>query len=87
MFGLELFHFIIKKSLCQKKSDHDLKQYIVSSGLGNGNYLVRPSKRINVLLVGRSQTGKTTIAQTLIHPEIGTSSTGFSDIRDPAYNS
>jgi len=64
-----------------------LSQYLDDeSNLGYGNFVVGSTKCINVLLVGRSQTGKSTIVETLRNPQKGTSSTGFSDTKDPACN-
>ncbi len=51
--------------------------------LGFGYYFVRESKRINVLLFGRSQTGKSSIITTIERPQVSISSTGFSSTREP----
>ncbi|CAG2165272.1 unnamed protein product [Oppiella nova] len=50
---------------------------------GYGKYNVGPAKSCNMLLVGRSQTGKSTLVKTLLDPQLGTTKTGFSDTREP----
>ncbi|CAG2174634.1 unnamed protein product, partial [Oppiella nova] len=43
------------------------------SNLGHGKHLVTTAKCINVLLIGRSGVGKRTFVNTLVDPQIGTS--------------
>ena len=51
--------------------------------LGFGNIYVHKSKRVNILLVGRSQAGKSTLLATIINPQVSISSTGLSATRSP----
>jgi len=67
----------------ERRVDH-LAQH--TQNLGIGNYQYSKTKSINILLVGRSQTGKSTIIHTLMDPQYTASSTGFSDTKDPTLN-
>jgi GTPase Era involved in 16S rRNA processing len=67
---------------------YDLQGYLgEDSTLGLGTHRVWHANKINVLLVGRSQTGKSTIVETMIDPQKGTTSNGFSITKKPGYNS
>jgi GTPase Era involved in 16S rRNA processing len=68
--------------------EYDLQEYLgEGSTLGLGIHRVWQANYKNVLLVGRSQTGKSTIVETMIDPQKGTTSNGFSDTKEPGYNS
>ena len=51
--------------------------------IGLGNFEVRKAEALNVLLVGRSQSGKSTLLKTIINPYSATDKTGFSLTRRP----
>ncbi|CAG2171816.1 unnamed protein product, partial [Oppiella nova] len=53
---------------------------------GYGKFNVGPAKSCNMLLVGRSQTGKSTVVKTLLNPQYGTTKSGFSITKDPQLN-
>lgn len=66
----------------------DLKKLISSPEDGFGDFKLTIAKTINILLVGRSGTGKTTIFNSLLNPQKGVESTsGYSDTKDPSCNS
>lgn len=52
-----------------------------NSKLGYGNFLVQKANTINVLLVGRSQSGKSTIALTLQNPQVAVAGRGYATTR------
>ena len=51
--------------------------------IGYGDYNIVIAKKINVLLIGRSQVGKTTIATSLLFPYFGSKKVGVSDTKYP----
>ena len=53
--------------------------------IGFGHYKAIYTKTINVLLIGRSQTGKSTIARTLTNPHMVVKGRGFSETRKPVF--
>ena len=53
--------------------------------LGFGKFRVKESKTINMLLVGRTQTGKSTIIHTLLDPQNSVIATGMSTTKDPIF--
>ncbi|CAG2172031.1 unnamed protein product [Oppiella nova] len=65
--------------------ENDFSKYLTSnnSRLGYGTYNASRAKCINVLLIGRSQVGKSTIVEVLLNPQKGTYSNGFSITKVP----
>ena len=58
----------------------------VTKVLGNNNtnlelYKIVRAKQINILLIGRTQTGKSTLVTSIINPQSATASSGYSDTR------
>ena len=53
------------------------------SSLGHGNYVAKLAKKYTILLVGRSQTGKSTIAYTLYNPQLSLKTEGYSQTKTP----
>lgn len=51
--------------------------------IGLGSYQVSNSESVTVLIVGRTQTGKTTIINTLINPRSSSSHSSYSETREP----
>lgn len=56
---------------------------VAANLLPNDEFNVVKSETINIMLVGRTQTGKSTIVQTLIDPAFNIEEHGFSDTREP----
>ena len=48
-----------------------------------GGYYCNDAQQINILLIGRTQTGKSTIVEALKNPEYQQSNTGFSTTSNP----
>lgn len=56
---------------------------VAANLLPNDEFNVVKSETINIMLVGRTQTGKSTIVQTLTDPTYSVEEHGFSDTREP----
>lgn len=52
--------------------------------VGIGRFSAIEAKTINVLLVGRSQSGKSTVVSTLVDPQVALTGLSFSETRDPS---
>ena len=52
---------------------------------GFGHFKAIYTRNINVLLIGKSQTGKSTIARTLADPRVAVKGRGFSETREPTF--
>lgn len=64
-----------------------ISEYLKNSNIsGNENYEIRDSPIVNVLIVGRAQTGKSTIIQTLMDPHLSSITKGYSDTLDPVFH-
>ena len=90
LFNSNMNASAVKHEIKDDATEHMLnfisvKQYIDPENpkLGYGNYAVNKSKIINILLVGRSQTGKSTLLETLINPQQAVQGRGFSVTKDP----
>ena len=73
MSNIELERFDLNNYISQKSRNQ----------LGFGHFRVNDVKQINMLLVGRSQTGKSTIIETLINPQLGVEPSCFSFTKEP----
>ena len=65
----------------------DYSQLLEDQTLGYAAYYFTETKVINILMVGRSQSGKTTIIDTLKNPHVCATSRGFSDTREGSLHS
>jgi GTPase SAR1 family protein len=82
---IRLFKNIKKNSQVTENSQSDSKQAtnVEEENIGYGDYNIVIAKKINVLLIGRSQVGKTTIATNLLYPYFGSQKLGVSDTKIP----
>ena len=75
----------------EKVKENEKKEYVTGllpkdkKKLGFGNYRVIHTKTINVLLVGRSGTGKSSIVSSLIDPQSSVVTKGFSSTKEPLF--
>ena len=60
-----------------------LKDFLTDSNQGYAGYHVATSQIINILLVGRSQAGKSTLLATLLNPQQAVQGRGFSVTKEP----
>ena len=61
-----------------------LKEFVgTNSTLGYAGYQISQAKSINILLVGRSQSGKSTLLETFMQPQQAVSGRGYSVTREP----
>ena len=60
-----------------------LKHYLTDSKQGCAGYHVMQSQIINILLVGRSQAGKSTLLATLLNPQQAVQGRGYSVTKEP----
>ena len=82
---IRLFKHIGKISQVNENSSSDSKSATNDGddNIGYGDYNIVIAKKINVLLIGRSQVGKSTIATNLLFPYFGSQKLGISDTENP----